>query len=144
MLQTGGTLCPCGERRRLNHTAAVHQPDLRPPTPNLQLPTTRQVCGYLRGYRRVFWQGSTDHRGTPERPGRTVTLVEDAEGVTWGAAFRLAGSTEQQREALRYLEWREKQAGAAGAGGKGREGEGGARAEQAGSCMEARGGEGSR
>ncbi|KAG2454488.1 hypothetical protein HYH02_001506 [Chlamydomonas schloesseri] len=76
-------------------------------TPNFD--HTAKFVGYVRGWRRVFWQGSTDHRGTPQRPGRTVTLTEAPGAVTWGAAFRLAGSAEEQAAALAYLEWREKQ-----------------------------------
>ncbi|KAI7837330.1 hypothetical protein COHA_008845 [Chlorella ohadii] len=74
--------------------------------PGFEYSETLQPC-YIRGYRRVFHQGSTDHRGMPEAPGRTVTL-EPAEGaVTWGAAFKLAGDAQQRQATLEYLEWRQ-------------------------------------
>ena len=50
-----------------------------------------------------------DHRGTPERPGRVVTLTQDDTAVTWGRAFEIAGTHEEQEQTLKYLEWREKQ-----------------------------------
>ncbi|XP_071716370.1 gamma-glutamylcyclotransferase 2-3 isoform X2 [Rutidosis leptorrhynchoides] len=62
--------------------------------------------GFIKDYRRVFYQGSTDHRGTPEYPGRTVTL-EPAPGH-WGVAYKVS-SKEDQQVALTYLEVREKQ-----------------------------------
>lgn len=67
-----------------------------------------RLVGFIKGYRRVFFQGSTDHRGTPEYPGRTVTL-EPAEGeVCWGVAYKVSNK-EDEDAALMNLEVREKQ-----------------------------------
>ncbi|KAK9841428.1 hypothetical protein WJX74_005579 [Apatococcus lobatus] len=69
-----------------------------------------RLVGYIKGYRVVWHQGSTDHRGTPEAPGRVVTILPaEKDRRCWGAAYRLCGSREQQEKTLKYLEWREKQ-----------------------------------
>ena len=69
------------------------------------IPYVEQRVCRLTGWRRVFWQGSPDHRGTPEAPGRVVTLVPDEAAVCWGRAFRIA--PESVERTLQSLDVRE-------------------------------------
>ncbi|KAI0040144.1 ChaC-like protein [Auriscalpium vulgare] len=79
----------------------------------------KESPGYLKGYVRRFAQKSHDHRGTPERPGRVVTLVHQAdwqefsgadpfphEDVVWGVAFTIDPA--YAAEVRDYLDFREK------------------------------------
>ena len=60
---------------------------------------------YAEGWTRRFWQASTDHRGTPQAPGRVVTLVQEPESRCWGVAYRIP--VERRDQVLEELDQRE-------------------------------------
>ena len=60
------------------------------------------LVGKVNGFARRFWQGNETHRGTPGKPGRVATLIEEAGADTHGVAMELTGD-----EALDYLNNRE-------------------------------------
>lgn len=59
----------------------------------------------LTGYERRFCQASHDHRGTPDRPGRVVTLLPVPGSDCRGMAYQLPQS--DRDDILRYLDHRE-------------------------------------
>ncbi|PAV21672.1 cation transport regulator [Pyrrhoderma noxium] len=81
--------------------------------------TIKHTPGYLKGYVRRFAQKSHDHRGTPESPGRVVTLIHkedwdrysasDAfpeEDTVWGIAYTIDPAHDEV--VRQYLDHREK------------------------------------
>ncbi|MDM7861379.1 gamma-glutamylcyclotransferase [Alteromonas sp. ASW11-36] len=58
--------------------------------------------GYIHGYARRFWQGSHDHRGTPESPGRVLTLSPKKDEKCFGRVFKVT------HDVFDHLDHREK------------------------------------
>jgi cation transport regulator ChaC len=56
----------------------------------------------IRGWTRRFWQGSHDHRGTPEAPGRVATIVPQPDAICHGMAYLVTP------EEFAHLDHREK------------------------------------
>lgn len=59
----------------------------------------------LRGFHRRFWQGSPDHRGTPEAPGRVVTLLRAPNASVHGMAYRVRRA--DRKDVVEKLDHRE-------------------------------------
>ncbi len=53
-------------------------------------PFVERRAARVDGWARRFWQSSMDHRGTPESPGRVVTLVPAAGVSVWGMCHAVA------------------------------------------------------
>lgn len=68
----------------------------------VDFPYLEREPAQIEGWARRFWQGSHDHRGTPDAPGRVVTLVPAAGQVCRGMAYRVA------HEVFEHLDHREK------------------------------------
>lgn len=53
----------------------------------VDFPFLKQRPASIRNWSRRFWQGSHDHRGTPQAPGRVATLIEQPGATCVGMAY---------------------------------------------------------
>ncbi|EAR09866.1 gamma-glutamylcyclotransferase [Reinekea blandensis] len=68
----------------------------------VDFPVLERRVASIDGWARRFWQGSHDHRGTPEHPGRVVTLIQAPGERCLGVAYRVSPET------FSHLDHREK------------------------------------
>ncbi len=68
----------------------------------VDFPYLRRETASITGWARRFWQGSHDHRGTPDAPGRVVTLIPSPGATCQGVAYRI------QHAVFEHLDHREK------------------------------------
>ena len=74
--------------------------------PEMGVPVISQEIVCIKGWARRFYQGSIDHRGNEENPGRVCTLVPEEGAYCWGMVFML--DPNYIEESLRKLDFREK------------------------------------
>lgn len=68
----------------------------------VDFPVLDSQAASIVGWQRCLWQGSHDHRGTPDAPGRVATLQAAPGKVCQGLAFRVSA------EVFEHLDYREK------------------------------------
>ena len=68
----------------------------------VDFPFLQRETASISGWARRFWQGSHDHRGTPDAPGRVVTLIPRADALCRGVAYKV------QHDVFEHLDHREK------------------------------------
>ena len=56
-------------------------------------PFLQRHPAHIQGWVRRFWQGSHDHRGTPQHPGRVLTLVPQPGAICAGMAYEVTPDT---------------------------------------------------
>lgn len=72
----------------------------------VDFPYLRSMPAAIQGWSRRLWQGSHDHRGTLEAPGRVLTLIETPGTLCHGVAYRVSTTVFQhldEREKNGYL-----------------------------------------
>jgi len=82
----------------------------KPPCEEGQI--VRSFLASIKGYHRRFWQSSVDHRGTPERPGRVVTILDathpHVQGLGAGDCAGMVYEIKDMEAVLPELDFREK------------------------------------
>lgn len=68
----------------------------------VDFPFIEKAPASIFGWQRRFWQGSHDHRGTPNNPGRVVTLIQSHGDECAGIAYKVT------RDVFDHLNYREK------------------------------------
>lgn len=68
----------------------------------VDFPYIERLSAHINGWERRFWQGSHDHRGTPQDPGRVVTLIAAPGVVCGGMGYCIA------EDVFQHLDHREK------------------------------------
>lgn len=68
----------------------------------VDFPILESKDALIHDWQRRFWQGSHDHRGTPESPGRVLTLHYKPGATCEGVAYRVT------QEIFEFLDHREK------------------------------------
>ena len=68
----------------------------------VDFPYLNKSPALIKDWQRRFWQGSHDHRGTPDQPGRVLTLVEAENAECYGMAYQVTA------DEFEHLDHREK------------------------------------